>query len=124
MQHQIYFCNIQMKHMQQTFETHETSIVTCAHLLAAPQWTLIDTKLDVGTELDATARRSDFGCTQHESRQEARGAVDCSAREARAVRGARHKARVGARSTRRGGAREAQCAGAGGFVPSGWTDAW
>jgi hypothetical protein len=29
--------------------------------------TLIDVELDDGTELDATARRSDLGCAQHMS---------------------------------------------------------
>jgi hypothetical protein len=47
MQHQIYFCNIQMKNMQHTSETHETMVATCAHLLAAPNghsWSLMPTR--------------------------------------------------------------------------------
>jgi hypothetical protein len=37
------------------------TVATCAHLLAALQWTLIDVELDAGTELNATTRRSDLG---------------------------------------------------------------
>ena len=70
---------------------------TCAHLLAAPQWTLVDAKLDVGTELDVTAWRSDLGCAQRESRREARVAAERSARrKQRVTRGessTRHRAR-------------------------------
>jgi hypothetical protein len=53
----------------------EHTVATCAHLLTAPQWMLIDAKLDAGTELDATARRSDLGCAQ-----QALGAAERSAR--------------------------------------------
>ena len=41
-------------------------IATCAHLLAASQWTLIDAELDAGTELDATAWRSVLDRAQRE----------------------------------------------------------
>jgi hypothetical protein len=61
MQYQIYFCNIQMKHM----------VATCAHLLPAPKWMLVDAELDAGTKLDTTARRSDLGYAQRESGREA-----------------------------------------------------
>jgi hypothetical protein len=57
------------------------TVATCTHLLVAPQWTLIDAKLDAGTELDAIARRSDLGCAQRESRQEAE-AKRCATRGA------------------------------------------
>jgi hypothetical protein len=57
-----------MKHM----------IATYAHLLGAPQWTLVDAELDAGMELDATARRSNLGCMQHESGREVRGATERS----------------------------------------------
>jgi hypothetical protein len=66
--------------MQHIFKTHETCEYNSAHLLADPQWTFVDVELDVGMELDATARRSDLGCVQCESEREARGAVKRSAR--------------------------------------------
>ena len=47
------------------------TVTTCAHLLAALQWTLVDMKLGASTELDATARRSDLGCAQREFGREA-----------------------------------------------------
>jgi hypothetical protein len=70
------------------------TVVTCAHLLAAPQWTFVDAELDAGTKLDAIARRSDLSCSQRESEREARGV---------AKRSARHKwcATQGVSSTRR-----------------------
>jgi hypothetical protein len=40
------------------------TVATCAHLLATPQWTLIDAELDADTELNVMARRSDLGCAQ------------------------------------------------------------
>ena len=48
------------------------TVATSAHLLASPQWTLVDAELDAGTELDAMAWRSDLGCAQRESEREAR----------------------------------------------------
>jgi hypothetical protein len=74
-------------------------VATCAHLLAALQWTLVDVELDTTMELDATARRSDLGCAQHESRRRpevwrsvARGVNDAR-RKHRVARGTRHRAR-------------------------------
>jgi hypothetical protein len=62
-----------MKHM----------IATCAHLLVAPQWMLVEAELDAGTEFDAIARRSDLDCAQRESRWKARGAAEHSMRRKR-----------------------------------------
>jgi hypothetical protein len=56
------------------------TVTTCAHLLAAPKLMLVDVELDAGMELDATVRRLNLGCAQHESGQETRGAVKRSAR--------------------------------------------
>jgi hypothetical protein len=70
-------------------------IAICAHLLCAPQWTLVDAELDTGTELDAMPWRSDLGCVQHESGCEVQGAAERSARhKARGVSGVRHEARA------------------------------
>jgi hypothetical protein len=81
---------------------------------------LVDAELDAGTELDATARRSDLSCVERESGREARGAAECSTRrEAQATRG-KSSARREARGT--SGACEAR--GADGSIPSCWTDAW
>ena len=54
------------------------TVATCAHLLVAPQWTLVDMKLGTSMELDATTWRSDLSCAQHESGQEARGTAERS----------------------------------------------
>jgi hypothetical protein len=43
-------CNIHLKHMKHT-------VVTCANLLAAVQWRLVDAELDASVELNATAWR-------------------------------------------------------------------
>jgi hypothetical protein len=48
--------------------------------LLPSKWMLVDAELDASTELDATARRSNLGCAQRESKQEAQGAVKRSAR--------------------------------------------
>jgi hypothetical protein len=50
-------------------------VATYAHLLDVTQWTLVDAELDAGMKLDATARRSNLGCAQHESGREARAAT-------------------------------------------------
>jgi hypothetical protein len=66
-----------------------------------PEWTLIDAELDVGMELDATARRLDLSYAQHETQatrgesnawREARGAGGGTKHEAW-VRHTRHEAR-------------------------------
>ena len=60
-------CNIhRLKHIKHT-------VATCAHLLAAPQWTLVDAELDASMELDATALRSDLGCAERKYGREACG---------------------------------------------------
>jgi hypothetical protein len=66
--------------MQHTSETHEHTVLTCVHLLATPQWTLVDAELDAGSEHYAMARRSDLDCAQHKSGQEVRGVAERSTR--------------------------------------------
>jgi hypothetical protein len=40
--------------MQHNLKRMKHTVATCVHLLAAPQWTLVDAELDAGAELDAT----------------------------------------------------------------------
>jgi hypothetical protein len=96
MQHQIYFCNVQIKHMQYIYETHEPTVVTCAHLLAAAQSRLVDVELDDCAKLDAMTRRSPtvHGPRLCAVRVRARG-MRCGRHETRATRDTRHEARVG-----------------------------
>ena len=98
------------------------TVATYAHLLASPQWTLVDAELDAGTELDATARRLDLGCAQRESgskawvrRSTARGAGDARQEQRDASGGTRHEVWVGRARHEAQGARGT---GAGGSVLS------
>jgi hypothetical protein len=85
--------------MQQTSKTHETYCCNIYSSTSAPLplWTLVDADLDAGTELDATAWRSDLGCEpqtmqgESSARREARDAGE--AREAQGARGVRHGGR-------------------------------
>jgi hypothetical protein len=58
-------------------------VATCAHLLVAPKWTVVDVEINVGMELDATVQRSDLGCAWCEFRREAQGATKRSVRRKR-----------------------------------------
>jgi hypothetical protein len=91
------------------------TVATCAHLLTAPQWTLVDVELDAGTELNAMAQRSYLCCAQCESEREVRCAAE---------HGARHKRREAQVGRTKHEAQGARCArhGAGGSVLSGRTD--
>jgi hypothetical protein len=63
----------------------------CAHLLAAPQWTLNDAELDAGTELEVTHGRQ---ADRSQPRREARDTVAHNA-----ARGTSEGARCEARDT-------------------------
>ena len=63
MQHQIYFCNIQIKRMQHTSETPETyGCNMCSSAYCLGKWRLVDTELNAGAELDATEWRGGRRC--------------------------------------------------------------
>ena len=51
MQYYIYFCNIQIKHLNIHLKRMKHTVVTCAQLLDAAQWRFVD------AELNAMARR-------------------------------------------------------------------
>jgi hypothetical protein len=72
----IYFCNIDIQHLQHTSKTSET-LAICAFSLACTcclaKWRLIDMELNAGTKLEATEWHGDHWCGarwRHEPRQE------------------------------------------------------
>jgi hypothetical protein len=99
MQHQIYFCHIQIKHTQCTSETNETYGCNMCSSTCCPQWTLIDAELDAGTEVKPRLSAGLGGRrevhAERSSRHESRAAHGAKARGAGGAREARRRGRKG-----------------------------
>ena len=65
----IYFCNIDIQHLQHPLKHLKHTIATCVFSVASAccldEWRLIDVELDAGTELDAAERREGRRCGAH-----------------------------------------------------------